>query len=112
MRTLTLIAVVGILIPSLLSLFQHSSKLPLLERIINSLAKMVKLSLVLGFAFGAVGFGAAFIYYVSPYIGLTVDTETIEISSMALRYYALIGVVLPITGILIGTTLARQQEIS
>lgn len=111
MRTLTLIAVLGIVIPSLLSLLQNQDKLTLLERTVNSLARMVKLSLVLGFTFGAIGFGTALIYYVAPQIGFSIEEETIELSSTALRYYALIGVILPIVGILIGSFLTKKQSV-
>ncbi|NME70407.1 hypothetical protein [Flammeovirga aprica] len=111
MRTLTLLAVVGIIIPSLLSLFQNDEKLSFLERIINSLARMVKLSLVLGFVFGAIGLGAAVIYYVAPQVGFAIDSDVIELSSTALQYYALIGVLFPVVGILIGSVLTKRQSV-
>lgn len=109
MRTLTVIAVLGIIIPSLLSLFQNNDKLTFLERIINSLARMVKLSLILGFTFGAIGFGAALIYYIAPQLGFGIQEDTIELSNTALRYYGLIGVFFPILGILIGSFLTKKQ---
>lgn len=111
MRTLTLIAIVGIIIPSMLSLIQKNDQLPILERIINSLARMVKLSMISGFAFGIVGFGTAFIYYISPYLGFSAQAETIELSSIALKYYAIIGVLLPIIGVLLGSILTKRQAV-
>ncbi|NLR92867.1 MULTISPECIES: hypothetical protein [Flammeovirga] len=111
MRTLTLLAVAGVIVPSLLSLFQNSNRLTLIERVINALAKLVKVSLVLGFGLGALGLGSAIVYYGSPLFGLATNPETIEISVWALQYYALIGVVLPILGIVIGSMLTKRQEL-
>ncbi|MBD0404805.1 hypothetical protein [Flammeovirga sp. EKP202] len=111
MRTLTLLAVVGVIIPSLLSLFQNDERLSFLERIINSLARMVKLCLVLGFVFGAIGLGTAITYYVAPMLGFTVEPDLIELSETSLKYYGIVGVLMPILGILVGSFLAKRQSI-
>ncbi|OHX67216.1 hypothetical protein [Flammeovirga pacifica] len=110
MRTLTLLAVAGILIPSLLTIFQKSQQLSQMEKTIDGLAKLVKLSILIGFVFGAVGLVTAISYYISPYLGLVQDANTIEVSISALKFYAIIGVVIPILGIVLGSFLSKRQE--
>ncbi|ANQ50435.2 hypothetical protein KMW28_00735 [Flammeovirga yaeyamensis] len=110
MRTLTVLAVAGILIPSLLTIFQKRSNLSQLDVTINALAKFVKLSIVIGFGFGALALVSSASYYISPIVGLAQNPDTIEISIWALQYYAIIGIVLPILGILIGSFLSKRQE--